>query len=192
MASSGLRKQDSLCVAGNPSNCPNSDKNEHEYEYQSLRCSYNYHDDDCEEIRNLGLADASYMSIFYDFDETVTYGKDMFYGRIIDNFSMLTTDSTTADTHESMWDTGTNNLENDAGVYTNLHSGQVQTEKLFYYLAILLILVTLLLMLMILIVTLDPVLRMNYFQIVTLQIAMFMIKLILIVKLFWVRMNVPG
>ena len=48
---------------------------------------------------NLGLADASYMSVFNDFDETVAYGKDMLHGRIIDHFSMLTVDFITADNH---------------------------------------------------------------------------------------------
>ena len=50
------------------------------------------------------------MSVFNDFDETVTYGKDMFYGRIIDNFSMVTIDSTTADDHENTLGTGTNEV----------------------------------------------------------------------------------
>ena len=49
--------------------------------YQYLKCSYNYHMDNCDEIMTLGLADVSYMSIFNDF-QTVTYGKDMFHGRI--------------------------------------------------------------------------------------------------------------
>ena len=35
---------------------------------------------------NLGLVDVSYMSIFKDFDETATFGKDMFHGRITDDF----------------------------------------------------------------------------------------------------------
>ena len=39
--------QDSLCIAENPSNCPNSD--ECEYVYQSLKCSYNYHMDECDD-----------------------------------------------------------------------------------------------------------------------------------------------
>ena len=46
----------------------------------------NIHTDDCDEIMILGLADVSYMSIFDDFDEIVTYGKDMFHDRIIDDF----------------------------------------------------------------------------------------------------------
>ena len=72
----------------------------------------------------LGLTDVSYMSIFNEFDETVTEGKDMFHGRIIDHFSMVTIDSTTADNLERMFGTSTNNLENDTGAYTNLYSGQ--------------------------------------------------------------------
>ena len=56
--------------------------------------------DDCDEIMTLGWANLSYMSIFYAFDETVTYGKDMFHGSRIDNFSMVTIDFTTSDNHE--------------------------------------------------------------------------------------------
>ena len=72
----------------------------------SLKYSYNYHKDDYDEIITLGLQDVSYMSIFNDLDETVTCGNDMFHGRIIDNFSMVTIDSTTADIHETTLDTG--------------------------------------------------------------------------------------
>ena len=50
---------------------------------------------------------------FNDFDETVTCVRDMFHGRIIDDFSMTTIDSTTADNHESTLGTGTNDLEDD-------------------------------------------------------------------------------
>ena len=57
--------------------------------------------DDCDEIMTPGLADVSYTSFFNDFDETVTYDKDMFHGRIIDDFSMITIDSSTVDNHES-------------------------------------------------------------------------------------------
>ena len=46
-------------------------------------------------------------------DETVTCGKDVFHGRIIDDFSAVTMDSTTADNHESTFDTSTTDLEND-------------------------------------------------------------------------------
>ena len=67
----------------------------------SLKYSYNYYMDDCDENMNLGLADVLYMSIFNDFDRTVTYDKDMFHGRIIDDFSMVTIDSTTTDNHNS-------------------------------------------------------------------------------------------
>ena len=81
---------------------------------------------DCDEIMTLGLAEMSYMSIFKDFDETVTYGKDMFYGRIIDDFSILTIESTTADHYDSTLGTGTNDLENDSGVHTSLYSGQIE------------------------------------------------------------------
>ena len=65
----------------------------------------------------LGLADVSYMSVFNDVDETFTYGKHMFYGRIIDDFSIITITSTTADNHDSTVGTGTNDLENDTGAH---------------------------------------------------------------------------
>ena len=73
--------QDSLCIAGNPTNCPNSDGNEYGYLHQSLKFSYNYQMDDCNAVMTLGLADVSYMSICNDFDETVTYDRDMFHGQ---------------------------------------------------------------------------------------------------------------
>ena len=76
----------SFCIAGNPSNCPNSDEDEYEYVFQSLKFSCNYHMDDCNEMITLGMADVSCMSIFNNFDETVTYGKHMFHGRIISDF----------------------------------------------------------------------------------------------------------
>ena len=69
----------------------------------------------------LGLADVSCISLFSDFDETVTYGKNTFYGRIKDDFSVFTIDSTTADNYESTLGTGTNDLENDTGAYKNLY-----------------------------------------------------------------------
>ena len=65
---------------------------------------------------NLGLAGVSYMSILNDFNETVTYGKDMFHGRIIDKFYMFILDSPTADNHVSTAGTGTKDLENDTMV----------------------------------------------------------------------------
>ena len=40
--------------------------------------------DDCDEIMTPGLPDVLYMSVFNDFDETVTYGNDMFHSRMID------------------------------------------------------------------------------------------------------------
>ena len=72
-----------MCVAGNPTNCPNSDGNEYGDLYQSLVCSYNHHMNDCNGIITLGLADVLYMSIFNDFDET---DRNMFHGRIIMTF----------------------------------------------------------------------------------------------------------
>ena len=77
-------------------------------------------------IMNLGLEDVSYMSIFNDFDETE---RDMFHARVIDDFSIITADSTTAETHESPLGTGTNDLGNNTGAHTNLYSGQI--EKAF-------------------------------------------------------------
>ena len=65
-----------------------------EYVYQSSKCSYNYLVDDCDQMMNLALVDVSCMSIFTDFDETVTYDRDRSHNRIIDDFSMLTIDST--------------------------------------------------------------------------------------------------
>ena len=82
--------------------------------------------DDCSEIMTLGLENMSYTSIFNDFDETVTYDKDMFHGGIIDEFTIITVDSTTADNHESTLGTGTNDLETYAGAHTNQYSGQVE------------------------------------------------------------------
>ena len=73
--------------------------------------------DDCNGIMPLWLADVSHMSIFNDFDET---DRNVFHGRIIDDFSMITVDSTTADNHESTLSTGTNDLWNDTRVHTNL------------------------------------------------------------------------
>ena len=93
---------------------------------QSLKCSYNYHIDDCNEIMTLGLARCVNMSVFNDFDETVIYGKDMFHVRIIDDFLMMTIVFNTAGNHESTLGTGTNDLENAIGVHTNLYSGQVE------------------------------------------------------------------
>ena len=66
------------------------------------------------------------MSIFNDFDDTVTYDKDMFQCRLKDDFSMIRGDSTTAHNHESTVGTGTNDLGKDTGAQTNLYSGQVE------------------------------------------------------------------
>ena len=112
-----------MCIAGYPINCPNSDRNEGEDLYHSLKYSYNYHMDDCDEIMSLGLADVSHMSIFNDIDET---DRDELHVRIIDQFTMITVDSTTADNHESTFSTGTNDLWNDTRVHTTLYSGQVE------------------------------------------------------------------
>ena len=111
---------DSLCIAGNPTSCSNPDRNECGDLYQSLKYSYNYHMDDCDEIMTLGLADVSHMSIFNDFDET---DRNEFHGRIIDQFSMITVDSAPADNHESTLGTGANDLGIDTRANTTLYSG---------------------------------------------------------------------
>ena len=112
-----------MCIAGYPTNCPNSDRNDCEDLYHSSRCSYNHHIDNCDEIMSLGLADVSHMSIFNYFDET---DKDEYHGRIIDQFTMITVDSAPADNHESTLGTGTNDLGNDTRAHTTLYSGQVE------------------------------------------------------------------
>ena len=94
-----------MCIAGYPTNCPNSDRDDCEDLYHSLRYSYNQHIDDCDGIMSLGLADMSHMFIFNDFDETY----DDYHGRIImDKFPMITVDSAPADNHKSTLGTGTN------------------------------------------------------------------------------------
>ena len=113
----------SLCIVRYPINCPNSDRNECEDLYHSLKYSYNYHIDGCDEIISLGLADVSHMSIFNEFDEI---DRDEFHSRIIDQFSMITVDSTPADNHERTLGTGTNDLGNDIRAHTTLFSGQVE------------------------------------------------------------------
>ena len=75
---------------------------------------------DCNEIMTLGLADVSYMAIFNDFDKT---DREVFHGRIIDDFSMLKIDSTTPNKHESIFGIGTNDLRNETRAYTNLYAG---------------------------------------------------------------------
>ena len=81
--------------------------------------------DDCNEIMIIGWGDVSYMSMFGDFEETVTNDRDMFHSRIIDDISMITVYSTTADNHASTLGTGTNDLGDDTGAHTNLYSDQV-------------------------------------------------------------------
>ena len=112
-----------MYIAGYPTNCPNSDRNDCEDLYHSLRYSYNHHTDDCDEIMFLGLAEVSHMSIFNDLDET---DKDEYHGRIIDQFTMITVDSAPADNHESTLGTGTNDLGDDTRAHTTLYSGQVE------------------------------------------------------------------
>ena len=112
-----------MCIAGYPTNCPNSDRDDCDDLYHPLRYSYNYHMDDCDEIMTLGLADMSHMSIFNDFDET---DKEECHGRILDQFTMITVDSAPADNHESILGTGTNDLGNDTRAHTTLYPGQVE------------------------------------------------------------------
>ena len=104
-------------------NCPNSDRNECGDLYHSLKYSYNYHMDDCDEIMTLGLADVSHMSIFNVFDET---DRNEFHGRIINHISMITVDSAPTDNHESTLGTGTNDFGYDTRTHTTLYSGQVK------------------------------------------------------------------
>ena len=102
-----------MCIAGNPTNCPNPHRNECRDPYQSLKYSYNYHMDDCGEIVTLGFADMSHMSIFNAFDET---DRNEFHGTIADQFSMITVDFVPADNHESTLGTGTKDLGNDTSL----------------------------------------------------------------------------
>ena len=90
-------------------------------------------------IMSLGLTAMSHMSIFNDFDET----DDKYHGRIIDQFTMITVDSTPADNHESTLGTGTNDLGNDTRAHNNLILWSSR-GSLWNCLAIPLILVTLL------------------------------------------------
>ena len=112
-----------MCIAGYPSNSPNSDRNDCEDLYHSLKYSYNYYIDACDEIMTLGLADVSHMSIFNDFDET---DRDEFHGRIIEQFTMITVYYAPANIHESTLGTGTNDSGNDTRAHTTLYSGQVE------------------------------------------------------------------
>ena len=51
---------------------------------------------------------------------------DMFHGRIIDDISATTIDSTTTEYHESILGTDINDLEDDSGPHTNLYSGKAE------------------------------------------------------------------
>ena len=112
-----------MCIAGYPTNCPTSDRDDCEDLYHSLRYSYNQHIDDCDEIMSLELVDMSHVSIFNDFDDT----DDDCHGRIImDKFTMITVDSAPADNHKCTLGTGTNDLGNDTRAHTTSYSGQVE------------------------------------------------------------------
>ena len=50
----------------------------------------------------------------------------MFHGRIINDLSMITVDSTTADNNGSTLGTGINDFGDDTGAHTHLYSGQVE------------------------------------------------------------------
>ena len=91
--------QDSLCIAGIPETVQNLMKININMFINLCSILTIMRVDDCVEVMNLGLADVSYMSIFNDFDENVTYDKDMFHSRITDYSSMLTINATTADNH---------------------------------------------------------------------------------------------
>ena len=112
-----------MCIAGYPTNCPNSDRDDCEDLYHSLRYSYNQHIDDCDEIMSLGLADMSHMSIFNDFDDT---DDDYHGGIVMDKFTMITVDSAPADNHKCTLGIGTNYLGNDTRAHTTSYSGQVE------------------------------------------------------------------
>ena len=112
-----------MCIAGYPTKCPNSDRNDCEDLYYSLRYSYNQNIDGCDEIMSLGLADMSHMSIFNDFDET---DDDYHGGIIMDKFPMITVDSAPAYNHKCTLGTGTNDLGNDTRAHTTSYSGQVE------------------------------------------------------------------
>ena len=112
-----------MCIAGYPTNCPNSDRDDCEDLYCSLRYSYNQHIDDCDEILSLGLADVSHMSVFNDFDET---DNDYHGGIIMEKFTMITVDSAPADNHKNTLGIGANDLGNDTRAHTTLYSGQVE------------------------------------------------------------------
>ena len=148
-----------------------------------MKCTYNYHMDDCSESMTLGLADVSYMSVFNDFDET---DRDMSHGRIVDDFSMLTVDSTTAVNNESTLGTGTKDLGNYTLPHTNLYSGQV--ERAFGLLGNSINTINITANISGSNCGHNPVLRMNYFLIVTLR-RVLMMKLILIGTPVWLRMN---
>ena len=60
------------------------------------------------------------------FSMTDESDREIFHGRIIDDFSMITVDSATADNHESTLGTGTNDFRNDTWAHTNVYSGQVE------------------------------------------------------------------
>ena len=79
--------------------------------------------DDCNGIMTLELAGVSHMSIINDLDET---DRNVFHDKIVDKFSMIRVDSSTADNHESTLGTGTNDLENDTRAHTTLFSGHVR------------------------------------------------------------------
>ena len=138
----------------------------------------------------------------------------MLHGRKIDDFVIITIDSTTADNHESTFVIGTNDLENDTGAHTNLYSSQVEGAFGWFGNSIDSGNITaiicysncdhnhVLMMNYFLIVTKSPVLRINYFLIVTVRRVLimklilnmtlkrkFMMKLVLIGTLVCLRMN---
>ena len=104
----------------------------------------------------------------------------MFHGRKIDDCSMVKIDSTTTDNHESTFSAGTYDFENDTGTHKTFTLAKYR--KLLNCLAIPLILLSLLPASVVLIVTTNPMLRMNYFLIMTLK-RVVMMKPIVIVTL---------
>ena len=136
--------------------------------------------DGYDKFMTIALADLAYMSIFNDFDETIIYSNIMFHGMTINSFSMITTDSITDDNHEITLGTGINDFEIYTGAHTNVYSGQVEGASGLFGDPI--NTVRLLPQLLVLIVTMNPMLRMNCFLILSIY-PVLMIKYILNVML---------
>ena len=95
-------------------------------------------------------------------------------------------DSTTADNHKSTLGTGSNDLENDTGAYTNPYCGQV--EDAFWMFGNSIDTGNVAANISGSDCVIDPVLGLNYFLIVTVM-GLLMMKIILIVTFVCLRMN---